>query len=108
MSFIRTRFFIQIDSHLCEAFPEKNSVPFGGRSLILIGDLGQFPLAIDKPLYVGNMTSMVLWKYFKNIVTLDTIFHQQGTDPNQVNFKRLLKNIRIANPKVDDWNILIS
>ena len=54
------------------------------------------------------MVGRVLWKYFRKVVTLDTVFHQQGTDPNQVKFKRLLTNIRNANPIVDDWNLLMS
>ena len=105
MSFLGPRLFIQIDSRLREAFPEKRSVPFGGRSMILVGDLAQLPPVKDKPLYVGNTAGRVLWKDFIKVVTLDTIFRQQGTDPNQVKFKRLLANIRNAKPTVDDWNI---
>ena len=87
---------------------EKNSVPFGGISLILVGDIGQLPPVQDKPLYIGNTAGRVLWKDIRNVSTLDTIFCQRGTDPNQVNFKRLLTNIINANPTVDDWNILMS
>ena len=108
MSFIGPSLFIQIDSRLQEAFPKKRSVPFGGRSLILVGDLGQLSTVRDKPLYIGNIAGRVLWKYFTKVVTLDTVFRQQGTDPNQVKFKRLLTNIRNANSTVDDWNILMS
>ena len=76
MSFIGPRLFIQIDSRLQEAFPEKMSVPFGGRSLILVRDLGQLPPVRDKPLDVGNMSGRVLWKDFRKVFTLDTIFRQ--------------------------------
>ena len=76
--------------------------------MILVGDLGQFPPVRDKPLYIRNTAGRVLSKYFKKFVTLDTIFHQQGTYPNQVNFKRLLTNIRNEKPTEDDWNILMS
>ena len=54
MSFIGPRLFIQIDSRLNEAFPEKKSVPLGERSMILVGDLGQLPPVKDKPLYIGT------------------------------------------------------
>ena len=74
MSFLWPRLFIKIDSHLREAFPENKSVPFGGKSLILFGDLGKLPPVKDKPLYVGNTAGRVLWKYFIKVVTLDTIF----------------------------------
>ena len=66
------------------------------------------PPVKDKPLYVGNMTDRVLWKDFRKVVTLDTIFCQQGTDPKQLNFKRLLTNIINAKPTEDDWNPLMS
>ena len=59
-------------------------------------------------MYVGNIVGRVLWKYFIKVVTLDTIFCQHGTDPKQLNFKRLLTNIINEKPKVDDWNILMS
>lgn len=39
MKFIGPRLFIQIDSHLREAFPENKDCPFGGRFIILVGDL---------------------------------------------------------------------
>ena len=44
----------------------------------------------QKGLYIGNHISST------------------RTDPNQVKFKRLLANIRNANPTEDDWNLLMS
>ena len=61
MSFIGPSLFIQIDSRLHEAFPKNKSTPFGGRSIILVGDLGQFPPVRDKPMYAGKTTGKVLW-----------------------------------------------
>ena len=40
MSFLGSRLFMQIDARLREAFQDKNNCPFGGRSIILVGDLG--------------------------------------------------------------------
>ena len=99
---------MQIDSWLREAFPEKKSVPFGGRSIILVGDLSQLPPVRDKLLYVSNTTRKVLWKYFKKVVTLDTIFCQRGTYPKQSIFRRIPTNIRNAVANVDDWHVLMS
>ena len=73
--------------------------------MILVGYLRQLHRVKDKPFYVGNIVGMVLWKYFRKVVTLDTVFHQQGTDPNQFNFKRMLTNIRNEKLIVDDWNL---
>jgi ATP-dependent DNA helicase PIF1 len=74
MSFLGPRLFIQIDSRLREAFPDNKSSPFGGRSIILVGDLGQLPPVRDKPLYASNIAGKVLWNKFNIVVTLDTIF----------------------------------
>ena len=54
--------FMQIDARLREEFPDKKNCPFGGRSMILVGDLGQLPPVRDKPLYPSNIVGKVLWK----------------------------------------------
>jgi len=48
ISFFGPRLFMQIDSCLGEAFPKKKYYPFGGRFLILVGDLGKIPPVKDK------------------------------------------------------------
>jgi len=108
MSFIGPRLFMQIDSRLREAFPNCKSIPFGGRSVILVGDLGQLPPVRDKPLYVGNTAGKVLWNQFNIVVTLDTIFRQEGNNPNQSRFRDLLTNIRNTDPVFIDWELLMS
>jgi hypothetical protein len=49
MSFIGRNLLTKIDSRLRQAFPENANIPFGGRSVILVSDLGQFPPVMDKP-----------------------------------------------------------
>ena len=71
MSFIGPMLFMQIDSHLREAFIEKKWVPFGKRSIIFVTNLGQLPHVRDKMVYVGNIALKILWKDFKIFVTLD-------------------------------------
>jgi hypothetical protein len=73
-----------------------------------VGDLGQLPPVRDKPLYAGNTTGKVLWKKFNIVVTLDTIFWQQGNDLKQYYFRNLLMNIRNVEPLFDDWELLMS
>ena len=51
MSFIGKNILIRIDSRLCQAFLENANIPFGGRSIILVDDLGQLPFVMDKPVY---------------------------------------------------------
>jgi ATP-dependent DNA helicase PIF1 len=73
-----------------------------------VGDLGQLPPVKDKPLYAGNTIGKVLWKNFNIVVTLDTIFRQQGNHPRQATFRQLLNNIRNVEPVIDDWDLLMS
>lgn len=108
MSFLGSRLFMQIDAQLRELLREKENCPFGGRSIILVGDLGQLPPVRDKPLYVGNTAGKVLWNKFNIVVTLDTIFCQQGNNEKQSYFHRVLNNIRNIEHVLKDWKFLIS
>ena len=54
MSFIGRNILIKIDSMLREAFLENSNITFRGRSIILVGDLGQLPHAMNKPLYASK------------------------------------------------------
>ena len=74
MSFIGPKFFMQIDSTLREAFLENKTYPFGGRSIILVGDLRQLPPVKDKSIYVGNTASKFLCNEFKVVAKLDVVF----------------------------------
>lgn len=49
MSFIGLMIFVHIDACLWEAFPKNKDSPFGGRSIILMGDMGKLPPVKDKP-----------------------------------------------------------
>ena len=40
-----------IDIRLHQAFSEKQNLPFGGCSIILVGDFGQLPPVLEKPIY---------------------------------------------------------
>ena len=51
MSFIGRNLLNNIDSRLQQAFIENANTFFGGRLVILVGDLGQLPPIIDKPIY---------------------------------------------------------
>ena len=76
--------------------------------MILVGDLGQLPPVRDKPLYAGNTTGKVLWNKFNIVVTLNTIFHQQGNNEKQYCFQRVLNNTRNVEPVVEYSEFLMS
>ena len=51
MSFIARILLIKTCSRHRQAFLENASIPFGGRTIILIGVLGQLPPSMDKHVY---------------------------------------------------------
>ena len=54
MSFIGKNILIRIDSRLRQAFPENANIPFGGRSILLVSDLGQLLFVMDKTIYASE------------------------------------------------------
>ena len=83
MSFIGPKMFVQIDSRLHECFPKKNNCSFRNCSIILVGDLGQLPPVMDKPLYAGETLGNRLWIEFRTIIILETLLQQGGVDGTQ-------------------------
>ena len=82
MSFLGPKLLLKIDNRLRQAFPQKQHEPFGGISIILVGDLGQLPPVMDKPIYVSHSKTLMSWNTFNVAITLDTIFFQKGhTEP---------------------------
>lgn len=108
MSFLGPKLLLKIDSWLHQAFPDKQHEGFGGLSIIFVGDLGQLPPVMDKPAYASHSTTLNLWHSFKTVVTLHTVFRQQGASVKQQQFKSLLQNIRDAQPNKHDWQILMN
>ena len=76
MSFIGPKMLTQIDARLRKAFPSHCTIPFGGCSIIRLGDLGQLSLVKDIPMYVGASVGTALWRTFDTFIMLKTIFQQ--------------------------------
>ena len=74
MSFIGPKMLTQIDARLRQDFPSQCTIPFGGCSIILLGDLRQFPPVKDIPMYVSSSIGTALWCTFDTFITLETIF----------------------------------
>ena len=108
MTFIGPKLLLKIDSKLHEAFPNDQSTHFGGRSIILTGDLAQLPPVLDKPLYATHSDDLTIWRQFTIVVTLQTIFHQRGEQPTDIQFKEALTNMRDAKPTQQDWELLMT
>ena len=108
MSFIGRNLLTHIDSRLRQAFPHNKEVSFGGISIILVGDLGQLPPVMDRPAYACEGHAKELWNLFTTVVTLDTVYRQDGQSNDQRLFRHLLMNVRDAIPTIEDWKVLMT
>ena len=109
--------FYMIDARLRQAKPSRANMPFGGISIILMGDFAQLGPVRDQPLFMSpdeksksGTNPQVLSGYHlfmnhfsKNSLIFDEVMRQ---GPDQKEFKEILD--RLANGKLTllDWKIL--
>ncbi|CAB4032825.1 ATP-dependent DNA helicase PIF1-like, partial [Paramuricea clavata] len=89
MSMIGHKMLSWLDNRL-RAGTGKEDIPFGGMSVILMGDFGQSPPVGDKPMYVS-----------------DQVMCQAGQDPEAVAFRALLMRMRNGEVTEEDWKLLL-
>ena len=102
----------QLDKRLKEIKSTNSNLPFGGISVILMGDFAQLPPVGDKPMFTSQTRSLshcqsfgkLMFDVFQKTIIFDQIMRQQGDD--QKPFREVLD--RLANGKFnrDDYNYL--
>ncbi len=91
-----------------------NDKVFGGKSLILTGDLAQLPPVADKPLYHAKPSNSVgeqghqAYHMFDKVVKLTVNQRVQGMTSEEVQFRDLLLRLRKVNSTVDNWKLLLT
>ncbi|CAB4412397.1 unnamed protein product [Rhizophagus irregularis] len=112
-SMVRHRILAVIDVRLRQAFPENSKEPFGGRSIILLGDFGQLPPVLDVPMFSKNTSvdgnsnkGIAAYKHIREVFKLDVILRQTGNSNEQKEFRDILLRMRDRESSLDDWKIL--
>ena len=87
-SMLDRRMLSVVDLRLRAAFPEYRNQPFGGRSVILVGDFGQLPPVIDEPVYAKKLKrdslsndGINIYNQFREVYHLNTVRCQSGNSP---------------------------
>ena len=112
-SMIGTDLFVNIDARLKEARPHQANVPFGGMSIILLGDFQQLPPVVDSPLYneptkgknnersKRQAAGFNLYRLFNVTVNLDKVERQSGDA--QSTFREDLGKLMDGTFSKEDW-----
>ena len=102
-SMIGQKTFYMISERLKEARPQTQDLPFGGVSIILLGDWMQLPPVADAPIY-SNANKTIgynLYRHFEDSIIFAKVQRQEGDD--QAEFRSQLEKLANGHFTVQDW-----
>ena len=85
-------------------------IPFGGISVILIGDFAQLPPVGDCPLFAPDKPGShghTMYNLFTKVVILDQVIRQSGANRESQQFRQILLRLRNGQSTEDDWTTLL-
>ena len=98
----------------CKEATGQTMVPFGGLSVILVGDIAQLPPITDQVLYHNKPKSDLavegycMYRKFETVVKLQKNERARGDDTHQKIFRQLQEGARNGDSTLEDWNLLLS
>lgn len=88
--------------------------PFGGISIILVGDNAQLPPVCDKPLYYPYPSTekaiqgYCMYNNFDKVVKLTVNQRAKGDEASQKSFRDIQLRLRNGDSTINDWHILMT
>ena len=98
----------------CRQGTGRFDLPFGGISVILVGDIAQLPPVMDKVLChkqsdeENETTSFFVYQLFDKVINLTQNERSKGGNNDQKRFRQLLLNLRNGDSTESDWNLLLT
>lgn len=103
----------RVDQQLQLIFPTHRDQPFGGQSVLFVGDFGQLPPVGEPALFSSrpslnqeHIWGMALYPSFTESITLDVVMRQNSSDTSAVQFRDLLAQLRNCDPQPQDYELL--
>lgn len=98
----------------CKEATGLTTIPFGGISIILVGDVAQLPPITDQVLYHNKPRSDLavegycMYRKFDTVVKLEINERAKGNNEEQEKFRQLQMRARNGDFTVDDWELLLT
>ena len=112
MRYLGLEMLFIINQRLKELKPENVNIPFGGVSIIIMGDFAQLPPVMDKPMFHSGKLNdnqrigSLLYELFDKAVIFNQIMRQQGEE--EAGFRDLLFKITKGTFNREDWQFMQS
>ena len=97
----------------CKQATGNLTVPFGGMSIILVGDIAQLPPVTDQVLYHTRpncdlaLEGYCMYQMFQKVINFEINERAAGADNEQQRFRALQVRARDGNSNLEDWNMLL-
>ena len=104
LSFIGDDYFVLIDSLLRAANPQSQRIPFGGKSIIICGDIFQLLPIKQRSLFQPSEDSQAyqLYTSISQSFVLEQVFRQGGQSCEQIKYRQFLDRLRHKKSTVED------
>ena len=97
----------------CKQATGNLTIPFGGMSIILVGDIAQLLPVTDQVLHHTKpycdlaLEGYCMYQMFQKVINFEINERAAGADNEQQRFRALQVSARDGNSNLEDWNMLL-